>query len=278
MLRATCYLIMIGVFDSGVGGLTVLKSLLKHLPDYDYVYLGDNARTPYGNKTKAEVYEYTCQAVDFLFSHGCDLIIVACNTASALALRKIQQEYLPRKYPGKKVLGVVRPMAEAIARSKKFKKIGVIGTKATIKSKIYSREIKALNPQAKIYCQSAPLLVPLIESGWNDEKEIKETLEKYLAPLKKQKIDLLVLGCTHYPFLEKQICQLMGKGCKIYNSGEIVAKSLKDYLKRHEELAMVHHAKPKLIFYTTGGVGMFKILGDRFLGRKIEHIQRVCLK
>jgi glutamate racemase len=269
---------MIGVFDSGVGGLTVLKSLLKHLPNYDYIYLGDNARTPYGNKNKEEVYEYTRQAVDFLFKQGCDLIIVACNTASALALRKIQQEYLPKKYPGKKILGVVRPMAEAIAAAKQFKRAGVIGTKATIKSKIYPREIKALNPKLKTFCQSAPLLVPLIESGWNDEKEIKKTLEKYLRPLKKAKIDLLVLGCTHYPFLEKQICQIMGSGCKIYNSGEIVAKSLKDYLKRHEELTVIWHPKPKLIFYTTGGVGMFKILGDRFLGRKIEHIQRIALK
>ena len=169
-------------------------------------------------------------------------------------------------------------MAEAIAANKKFKRVGVIGTKATIKSKIYPREINALNSKLKIYCQSAPLLVPLIESGWNDEKEIKETLEKYLVPLKKAKIDLLVLGCTHYPFLSKQICQVMGKGCKIYNSGEIVAKSLKDYLKRHNELTIIWHPKPKLIFYTTGGVGMFKLLGDRFLGRKIEHIQRVVLK
>jgi glutamate racemase len=269
---------MIGVFDSGVGGLTVLKSLFEHLPGYNYVYLGDNARMPYGNKTKEEVYEYTRQAVDFLFKQGCDLIIVACNTASALALRKIQQEYLPKKYPGKKILGVVRPMAEAIAVNKKFKKIGIIGTKATIKSKIYPREIKILNPKLKIFCQSAPLLVPLIESGWNDEQEIKTTLEKYLRPLKKAKIDLLVLGCTHYPFLEKQICQVMGKGCKIYNSGEIVALSLKDYLKRHPELAIVWHPKPKLVFYTTGGVDAFKLIGDRFLGKKIEHIQRIVLK
>jgi glutamate racemase len=268
---------MIGVFDSGVGGLTVLKSLLKYLPDYDYVYLGDNARTPYGNKSKEEVYEYTRQAVDFLFKQGCDLIIIACNTASALALRKIQQEYLPEKYPGKKVLGVVRPMAEAIAGNKNFKRIGIIGTKATIKSKIYPKETKALKNKSKIYCQSAPLLVPLVESGRNDQKEIKETLEKYLNPLKKLTIDLLVLGCTHYPYLEKQICQIMGKGCKIYNSGEIVAKSLKDYVKRHPELRITRHPKPKLEFYTTGGVGAFKLVGDRFLGKKIEHIQRIKL-
>lgn len=268
---------MIGVFDSGVGGLTVLKSLLKHLPNYDYVYLGDNARAPYGNKTKREVYEYTRQAVDFLFAKGCDLIVVACNTASALALRKIQQEYLPKKYPNKKVLGVVRPMAEAIARGK-FENIGIIGTKATIKSKIYPEEIKALNKKSKIFCQSAPLLVPLIESGWLDHEETEVVLKKYLAPFKKAKVDLLVLGCTHYPFLEGKICQIMGKGCKIYNSGEIVAKSLKDYLKRHKELVMKKSAKTKLKFCTTGDLAMFKTLGDRFLGKKIEPILKVKLK
>jgi glutamate racemase len=269
---------MIGVFDSGVGGLTVLKSLLKHLPDYDYVYLGDNARTPYGNKTKEEIYEYTRQAVDFLFKQGCDLIIIACNTASALALRKIQQEYLPKKYPSKKVLGVIRPMAEAIVTDRASKKVGIIGTRATVKSKSYLREIKKLNDGLEIFCQSAPLLVPLIESGWNDEKEIIAILEKYLHPFKKAKIDLLALGCTHYPFLEKQICQIMGKGCKIYNSGDIVAKSLKDYLKRHPEVTIIWHPKPKLVFYTTGGVGAFKLIGDRFLGKKIEHISRIILK
>jgi glutamate racemase len=269
---------MIGVFDSGVGGLTVLKSLLKYLPDYDYIYLGDNARSPYGNKIKEEVYEYTRQAVDFLFGRGCDLIIVACNTASALALRKIQQKYLSKKYPGKKVLGVVRPMAEAIAAAKQFKKVGVIGTGATIKSKIYHREIRALNPNLKITSRAAPLLVPLIESGWLDEPETEEILRKYLRPFRAAKIDLLVLGCTHYPFLEKQICQIMGKSCKIYNSGEIVAKSLKDYLKRHQELKLKKFSRPKLVFYTTGGVGMFKMLGDRFLGKKIKNIQRVILK
>jgi glutamate racemase len=268
---------MIGVFDSGVGGLTVLKSLLEHLPDYDYVYLGDNARTPYGNKTKEEVYEYTRQAVDFLFKQGCDLIIIACNTASALALRQLQQKYLLKKYPNKKVLGVVRPMAEAIAAAKE-KKIGVIGTYATVKSRIYSREIKVFLPEVEIFSRATPLLVPLIEGGWIDEKQTKDILEKYLAPFKKEKIDSLVLGCTHYPYLQRQICQIMGKGCKIYNSGEIVALSLKDYLKRHPELTIVWHPKPKLNFYTTGGVGMFKVLGDRFLDRKIEHISRVVLK
>lgn len=256
----------------------MLKSLLKRLPEYDYVYLGDNARSPYGNKTKQQVYEYTCQAVDFLFAKGCQLIIVACNTASALALRKIQQEYLPQRYPGKKVLGVVRPMAEAIAAARQFKRVGVIGTSATIKSRIYHREIKSLNKKMKIISQAAPLLVPLIESGWLDEAETEETLKKYLAPFKKAKIDLLVLGCTHYPFLEGKICQIMGLGCKIYDSGAIVALSLKKYFKRHSELDLKQSKGSKISFYTTGDINKFKMLGENFLGRKISKISQLKIK
>jgi glutamate racemase len=268
---------MIGVFDSGVGGLTVLKSLLEHLPGYDYIYLGDNSRAPYGNKTREQIYQYTREAVDFLFKQGCDLIVVACNTASALALRKLQQEYLPKKYPGKKVLGVVRPMAEAIAGLKNKQKIGIIGTKATIGSRIYHQEIKKFNDRVKILSRSTPLLVQLIEGGLIDEKETEIILEKYLQSFKTAKIDSLILGCTHYPFLEKQICQIMGKSCKIYNSGEIVALSLQDYLKRHNELGLKQKAKPKLEFYTTGDKEKFKMLGERFLGRKIENIKRAVL-
>jgi glutamate racemase len=269
---------MIGVFDSGVGGLTVLKSLLEHLSGYDYVYLGDNKRAPYGNKTKEQIYQYTREAVDFLFKQGCGLIIVACNTASALALRKIQQEYLPKKYPGKKVLGVVRPMAEAIANLKETHKIGIIGTKATIGSKIYHQEIRKLNDKLKVLSRSTPLLVHLIESGLIDNKEVEIILKKYLQLFKKAKINSLVLGCTHYPFLEKQICQIMGKGCKIYNSGEIVALSLKDYLKRHKELNIESSIEPRLEFYTTGDKAKFKLLGERFLGRKMDNIKDLKLK
>lgn len=268
---------MIGVFDSGVGGLTVLKSLLKHLPNYDYIYLGDNGRAPYGNKTKKQVYEYTRQAVNFLFGQGCDLIIVACNTASALALRRIQQKYLPKKYPGKRVLGVVRPMAEAISDLKNIDKVGIIGTKATIGSHIYHIEIKKLGSRKKIISRSTPLLVPLIESGVTGKKETEEILEKYLRVFKNDKTKALILGCTHYPYLEKQISQVMGKNCKIYNSGQIVAKSLKDYLKRHSELGVKKSSHQKLKFYTTGDIKNFKKLGEKFLERKICSIEKVGL-
>lgn len=265
---------MIGVFDSGVGGLTVLKALLEYFPKHDYVYLGDNARSPYGNKTKEEVYEYTVQAVDFLFKKGCRLVIVACNTASALALRRLQQEWLPDNYPDRRVLGVVRPMAEAMAKMK-MNKIGVIGTIGTIKSKIYQEELKVLNPEVKVIGQAAPLLVPLIESGWKHELETVETLKKYLAPLKKKKVEALVLGCTHYPYLEKEICQEMGKGCKVYNSGEIVAKSLEGYLKRHPELCIEESQSPLIKFFTTGDVDRFKVLGEEFLGVKMINVKRI---
>lgn len=269
---------MIGVFDSGVGGLTVLKSLLEYLPDYDYIYLGDNGRAPYGNKTKEQVYEYTRQAVDFLFRQGCDLIVVACNTASALALRKIQQSYLPKKYPGKRVLGVVRPMAEAIADLHGIEKVGIIATKATIASHIYHHEMRKLSSSKHVISRSAPLLVSLIESCSMDEAKIEDVLDGYLSPLKKERIQALVLGCTHYPYLQDQICQIMGKGCKVYNSGEIVAKSLKDYLRRHKELGVKKSMKSKVEFYTTGNAEKFKSLGERFLNKRITKIKNVDLK
>jgi len=265
---------MIGVFDSGVGGLTVLKSLLKHSPQYDYIYLGDNARSPYGNKTKRQVYDYTLQAVDFLFKKGCRLVIVACNTASALALRRLQQEWLTKTYPDRRVLGVVRPMAEAMAKMK-LDKVGVIGTIGTIKSGIYREELRALNPKVKVIGKSAPLLVPLIESGWKHAPETIEALKRYLSPLKKKKVRALVLGCTHYPYLKEEICQEMGKGCKVYDSGEVVAKSLKNYLKRHPELRVTTSERPMVEFFTTGDVDKFRVLGEGFLGVKMGRIDKV---
>lgn len=265
---------MIGVFDSGVGGLTVLKSLLKRLPAHNYIYLGDNARAPYGNKSQRQVYRYTVQAVDFLFKQGCQLVVVACNTASALALRRLQQEWLMKNYPDRRVLGVVRPMAEAMA-DLKFDKIGVIGTIGTIKSKIYQNELKALNPKIMIIGQAAPLLVPLIESGWKDEMETKGILKKYLSPLKKKGVQALVLGCTHYPYLKEEICQEMGRGCKVYDSGEVVAESLKDYLKRHEELGIKSVKSPSVRFCTTGDVAKFKVLGENFLGVRMKKVEKI---
>jgi len=268
---------IIGVFDSGLGGLSVFKHFLKKMPQFNYLYLGDNARVPYGNKSREIIYEYTKEAVDFLFTHGADLIIIACNTASAEALRRIQQEYLPKKYPGKKVLGVIRPLAEAAGKNLKSKKVGVIGTKATIGSGVYETEIKKINPQLQVYQLSTPLLVPLIEEGWAHKPETKKILESYLKPLKQKKIETLILGCTHYPFLLKEAREIMGRGYSIPNTGEIIAQSLKDYLMRHPELNIKADKKPSVKFYTTDDIKKFKDLGEKFLGQKMTHIEKIVL-
>jgi glutamate racemase len=268
---------MIGVFDSGLGGLTILKEFIKELPSYDYIYLGDNARTPYGDKSQETICEYTKQAVDFLFSKGCELIIVACNTASSQALRKIQQEYLPTKYPDKKILGVIRPLVEKVAATSSVKRVGVLGTKATISSDVYKNELLQLNLALEVYQQSAPLLVPLIEEGWTKKIETKRILKKYLQPLKQKQIQTLILACTHYPFLLDEIRQIMSKQCLVFNPGEVVAASLKNYLDKHIELDIVKTASPYYNFYTTDEIDTFVRLGEKFLGRKIVNIEKVNL-
>jgi glutamate racemase len=267
---------MIGVFDSGLGGLSILKHFLKRLPEHDYIYLGDSARVPYGSKSGKVVFSYTCQAVDFLFAKGCKLVILACNTASARALRKIQQEYLPGKYPGRNILGVIRPLVEAVASDEKIKKVGVIGTKTTIESKAYEEELEKLNPEIKVFGQATPLLVPLVEEGWTGKRETKMILKKYLRPLKEKKVEALILGCTHYLFLIKEIKGIMGKNCKIYNPGEIVAESLKDYLERHREYED-GSGRGGIKFYTTDSMDKFRDSGEKFLGRKIDDVEKVEL-
>ena len=224
---------MIGVFDSGLGGLTILSEFLKKLPLYDYLYLGDNARTPYGSKSQEAIYTYTRQAVNFLFNEGCILIILACNTASTKALRKIQQEWLPVTYPDRRVLGVVIPLAESAVESTRYGRIGVIGTQATIDSKVYEEELQKLKTELKIYGQACPLLVPLVEEGWVGKPEANMILKKYLYRIKRKMIDTLILGCTHYSFLEKDISRIMGRNCRILNGPEIISDKLKNYLLRH---------------------------------------------
>ena len=266
---------IIGVFDSGLGGLTVLKYFLRDLPGYNYIYLGDNARLPYGEKSQQTIYDYTREAVDFLFEAGCNLVIIACNTASSQALRRLQQEYLPAAYPGRRILGVIRPLAEAAAQDKKVETVGVIGTKATIGSNAYALELEKLNPELKIEQQAAPLLVPLIEEGWARKPETKMILKKYLRPLKEKHIDILILGCTHYPFLHKEIAGIMGRRIMVPQPGEIIARSLAGYLDRHKELGLEPVADPEYRFYTTDNPDSFRPLGERFLGRKIENLEQV---
>lgn len=266
---------IIGVFDSGLGGLTVFKYFLSELPNYNYIYLGDNARLPYGAKSPETIYNYTREAVDFLFKAGCNLIIIACNTASAQALHRLQTEYIPKHYPDRRILGVIRPLAEAIAKNKKYKHVGIIGTKATINSNAYEIELKKINPSLKIEQQSAPLLVPLIEEGWLKRPETKMILKKYLRPLKTKQIDALILGCTHYPFLYNETVKIMGKNIAVPHPGEIIAESLKNYLNRHGELGLTPIDKPTRKYYTTDTPKTFKKMAENFLERKIDNLEQV---
>ena len=268
---------MIGVFDSGIGGLTVLRGFLRDLPHYDYLYLGDTARTPYGNKSLDVIYDYTRQAVAFLFDRGCTLIILACNTASAKALRKIQQEWLPSHYPDRRVLGVVIPLAEAGVEATRFGRIGVIGTRATIASKVYDQELSKLKGDLKVFGLACPLLAPLVEEGWVGKPETNMILKKYLRRVKEKKVDTLILGCTHYPFLQKDIERIMGKGCRVLNGPDIISEKLADYLRRHPEIEE-RVSKGRQVFYcTTDDPEMFRSLGEKFLGRKIGQVEKVAL-
>ena len=224
----------IGVFDSGLGGLLIARSIIQELPDHDCLYLGDTARVPYGTRSKDTIYTFTHQAVDYLFRHECELIIVACNTASADALRRIQQEYLPTHYPNRRVLGVLIPAAEAAVEIAGDGVFGVLATQATVTSGAFVREITKLKPDAKIVQQAAPLLVPLIEMG--GLKFARPIVDDYVAPLKAAEVSTLILGCTHYPVLRDMIQESMGKDVKIVDQNDVVPGKLHDYLRRHPEI------------------------------------------
>lgn len=266
----------IGIFDSGFGGLSILKAITKELPNYDYIYLGDNARTPYGNRSPEIIYEFTRQAVDFLFKNNCQLVILACNTASSDALRKIQQEYLPQYYPSKKVLGVLIPGAEAAVAKTKNKKIGVMATEGTVTSGSFVREIKKLDSSTIVFQQSCPLLVPLIEAGEKNNPATKIILEQYIKPLKQKKIDTVILGCTHYGLVAEQIKKIFGDKVKVISEGKEVSKKLKIYLAKHPEIETTLTKKSKLNFYSTDTTSKFQTLGSKFFGQKIE-VEKVTL-
>ncbi len=273
---------MIGIFDSGLGGLTVLKAVKEKLPLYNYIYLGDNARAPYGNKSQDVIFSYTKEALEFLFKQGCELVIIACNTASAEALRKIQKEWLPKNYPGKKVLGVLVPAVEELVeyfQSEKSldKKVGIIATEATIESGKYGREIKKLDSEIEIFTKSTPLLVPLVEEGWIEKKETTEILEKYLISLKEKGIEALILGCTHYPFLQEKIEKVLGFDIKIINTPIAVADKLDLYFKKHSDLENKIRKDKQLYFCTTDDIEKFRNLGEKFLGEKINDLKKVSL-
>lgn len=260
----------IGVFDSGLGGLNILRAIAKEIPDYNYIYLGDTARLPYGARSKEVIYEFTKQAIDFLFDNNCELIILACNTVSSDALHKIQQEYLPEYYPDKKVLGVLVPAAEEAIEKTINGKIGVIATEGTVKSGAFIRELAKLNPKIKVFQEACPLLVPIIEEGKQDSKITEPILMGYLRPLINKKIDTLILGCTHYDILENKIRKIVGPRIKIISEARIVPKKLRNYLQKHQEIEEKIDKSKIIRFYSTDLTAKFKVLGSKFFGRNIN--------
>jgi glutamate racemase len=258
----------IGVFDSGLGGLFVTRALVKNLPQYDYIYLGDTQRVPYGNRSHEIVYRFLEEAVDYLFKHDCGLIIVACNTASAEALRRIQQEYLPEHYLRRRVLGIIIPTAEVALKNDKMRRVGVLATQGTVDSNAYVRELKKICSKVTIFQQAAPLLVPLIEN--DGVKFAGPILRYYLKPLLRKNIDTLILGCTHYPILKPQIKKMCGKGVKIISSDEIISAKLADYLARHPEMEKRLSKHKRRDFLVTDLTNATKRLTKKWFGRDIK--------
>lgn len=262
----------IGIFDSGFGGLSVFKAIHATLPKYDYLYLGDSARAPYGNHSHEIIYGYVQEAVEYLFAQDCQLVILACNTASAQALRKLQQEWLPSsEYKDRRVLGVIRPIAEAVAQKGKKKKIGVIGTRATVEAGVYTKEIEQqLQGHASVLEQACPLLVPMIEEGFSHRPEMKRVLKHYLRPLKQQQVDVLINGCTHYQLLHDVIQNIMGKRVQVLDTADIVAASLRDYLTRHPEQEELLAKNAAITFCTTDDPKRFDGLASKFFGKPVK--------
>jgi glutamate racemase len=262
----------IGIFDSGYGGLTIFNEIYKELPNYDYIYIGDNARTPYGTRSYDVVYQYTLEAVKKLFDLGCHLIILACNTASAKALRTIQQHDLPNIDPTRRVLGVIRPSAEVIDQYTKSKHVGVLGTEGTVISESYLLEINKLFPEIKVVQEACPMWVPLVENNEisNDGSDyfVKNNINNLLQ--KDKLIDAVILGCTHYPLLIESIKKYLPDSIKIISQGEIVALSLVDYLKRHPEIDRKCSKNADHKFYTTESPEIFKRRSQIFLNKQIE--------
>lgn len=269
----------IGVFDSGYGGLTVLKEIVAALPHYDYLYLGDNARAPYGTRSFDTVYEYTLQCVKQLFAMNCELVVLACNTASAKALRNIQQKDLPVIAPNKRVLGVIRPTTELVGQYSKTKHIGVLGTPGTIASNSYQIEINKFYPEIEVHQEACPLWVPLVENNEFESNEAKQIIKSNLDNLlnKSHKIDTIILGCTHYPLLINTIKEFIPNSIALLSQGEIVATSLVDYLKRHPEMEQKFTKGTSIEFYTTGDSGIFDEHATVFFGREVKS-QHLSLK
>jgi len=261
----------IGIFDSGYGGLTVLSEIRSLLPEYDYIYLGDNARAPYGSRSFESVYAFTLEAVEWLFSHNCPLVILACNTASAKALRTIQQIDLPKIDPSRRVLGVIRPTVESLTGLSQTGHIGILGTEGTIQSGSYEIEVRKLHPQLTVTGEACPMWVPLVENREFDKPGadyfVKQHIDRLFA--KDPLIDTLILGCTHYPLLIPKINQFLPAHVKVIAQGKYVADSLKDYLHRHPEIDERCTKNGAVRYFTTESPGKFEQNASLFLNEQI---------
>ena len=262
----------IGVFDSGYGGLTILDKIREVLPEYDYIYLGDNARAPYGTRSFEVVYEFTRQAVNKLFDMGCHLVILACNTASAKALRSIQMNDLPQIDPARRVLGVIRPTVECVGEISKNQHIGVLATAGTLKSESYPLEIHKLFPEIQVSGTACPMWVSLVENNESQDEGADYFIRKYIDQLlsKDPQIDTVILGCTHFPILLPKIRQYIPDHISVIAQGEYVAESLKDYLKRHPEMDAKCTKNGNCQFYTTEAEEKFSESASTFLKQQIS--------
>jgi len=261
----------IGVFDSGYGGLSILKEITAALPLYDYVYMGDNARAPYGPRDFETVYDYTLQCVKWFFSQGCPLVVLACNTASAKALRTIQQNDLPLIGPSKRALGVIRPTSEVIGTYSKSGHVGVMGTTGTVQSQSYLIEIEKFYPEITVSQEACPIWVPLIETNEHRSPGADYFVKKHIDNLLRQdsSIDTILLACTHYPLLMDKILKYVPEKVSVIAQGEIVAASLKDYLERHTEIEVKCSKNRLQKFYTTGDTGDFNNHASLFFEREV---------
>lgn len=269
----------IGIFDSGYGGLTILREIRKIMPQYDYLYLGDNARTPYGTRSFDVVYEFTIQAVRYLFKQGCHLVILACNTASAKALRTIQQNDLPRLAPNRRVLGVIRPTVEVIGDISKTHHVGIMATPGTVRSKTYELEIAKLLPDFKVTSEACPMWVPLVENEEYNTPGADYFVKKNIDSLLQQdpQIDSVILGCTHYPLLRDKIRQWMPDNIHVIEQGNYVAQSLKEYLSRHDDMSEHITSEGTIRFLTTEQADVFQAKAAIFMDTAVE-AERVFLE
>jgi glutamate racemase len=268
----------IGIFDSGYGGLTIYGSIRARLPQYDCVYLGDNARTPYGHRSFEVVYRFTCEAVRFLLDRDCALVIMACNTASAKALRTVQQQLLPDAYPDRRVLGIIRPSVEALAQMETGRQVALWATPGTVQSQSYALELAKLRGDLRLTQVACPLLVPLVENGELAGEGLEYFLRKYWAETVREaeRIDALLLACTHYPLLLESIRCVVPPEVRILVQGDIIAPSLDDYLQRHPEIECHLSRRGQSEFLTTDRTEAFERLAELFLGHPVTS-QRVEL-